>query len=32
MQLLCYASDLIFLRSGAANGMGWLRGQAGETS
>ena len=31
MQLLCYASDLIFLRNGAASGIGWLRGQAGET-
>jgi len=28
MRLLCYGSDLIFLRQGAANGIGWLREQA----
>lgn len=27
MQLLCYASDLIFLRNGAASGIEWLKGQ-----
>jgi 2-keto-3-deoxy-L-rhamnonate aldolase RhmA len=30
MQLLCYSSDLNFLRSGAASGIGWLRAQAQE--
>jgi 2-keto-3-deoxy-L-rhamnonate aldolase RhmA len=28
MQILCYSSDLGFLRNGAASGIGWLRGQA----
>ncbi|HUW13336.1 MAG TPA: aldolase/citrate lyase family protein [Anaerolineae bacterium] len=28
MQLMCYSSDINFLRQGAANGIGWLREQA----
>ena len=32
MQLICYSSDLLFLRNGAATGMRWLREQAATRS